>query len=195
MQLSYSLDEICKVAADKATAALSKFLQTPVGVEMNPAEVKHIDGVAILMDSNSDVVALSLPITGALPGWAFSIFSEQAGLSLCDELLFRQSGVTKAFHDAEISALAEIANIVIGNFLTSFAQSLKMDTMMHHSATFELGKFGALFEKISSSIEKNIGKLVVKICFLFQHANIQGYVIVVFDEKKLMGLFPSDLVY
>ena len=74
------------------------------------------------------------------------------------------------------------------------AQSLQMGMIMHRSATFESGKFGSLFEKILSSVEQNMGKLVVKICFVFKHVKIQGYFLVVFDEHKLNAILQSDVV-
>jgi chemotaxis protein CheY-P-specific phosphatase CheC len=172
MEFNEVLNEICKVSAIKATGALSKFLHAPVGIELKPVEVKHIDEITLLMKDDENIVILSLPITNNLQGSCYFIYSHQAALSLCDELFSHPDGTTKSFDVAEISALAEISNIVIGVFLTSLANSLQMD-------------------KIMAALEEKIEEVVVKICFGFQHVNIQGYVLIIFEEGELNKVFKK----
>jgi chemotaxis protein CheY-P-specific phosphatase CheC len=191
MEFNEVLNEICKVSAIKATGALAKFLHAPVGIELKPVEVKHIDEITLLMKDDENIVILSLPITNNLQGSCYFIYSHQAALSLCDELFSHPDGTTKSFDVAEISALAEISNIVIGVFLTSLANSLQMDKIMHRSATFEMGEFRVLFDKKLAALEEKIEEVVVKICFGFQHVNIQGYVLIIFEEGELNKVFKK----
>ena len=189
MQFREMLNDICQVSAIQATTALSKFLQTPVGVYVKPVELTKMKE----MTKNEDESTLNffLPIMGNLAGVSFFLYTQKAALSLCDIMFKKTDGTTHSIKENEISALSEVANIVIGNFLTAFSQSLQMDFLMHKSAIFEHASFTNTFnERMPVMIEK-MGDEVIKIAFGFHHVNINGHVVVMFDEENLNSLLKK----
>lgn len=178
-----TLNDICKSSMLNATKALSKVVQTPIGLHIKSIEVNHIDDINKLMKGDKTVVTLSSPITGKLKGASFLIYTKETAFTICDILLNRTSGITKKLSDLEISALSEVANIVFGNFLTSFAHSLQIDILVHQAATFYCAPFSELYAQILRMLSKNVKHPFFKISFDFQHSKLKGYIIIVFDEK------------
>lgn len=178
-------NEICKVSTMNATAALSKFLNTPVAVDIKPVEIKPIDDIDFFMNDDDSVVSVYIEINGAVKGASFLLWSQKAAHAMCEVLYHRQMADTKGFREEEISALTEVANIVIGNFLSSFAQSLQIDRLLHRSPTFECAEFKAIQEKWLPQAVEKLTELVVDISFGIQHVHIKGYVVIIFEEKSI----------
>ena len=180
------LNEITKFAAIKATGALSKILELPIGVDIIPVEKKRLDEIQTTMKAEEKIVGLTVPIMDPLPGTCLLIYPETAALSICDTMFHRKEGETKKFNEMEVSALTEIANIVIGNFLTSFAIPLQIDALLHRAARFNRNNFADFFEEISVGLAENIENgLIVELAFYFQHIKIHGIAIFLFDEKSI----------
>lgn len=185
MQFSEILDEICKVCAVRATTALSKFLAVPVGINMQPIEVKNVEALTELLNNKEDSVNIYLNITGTLPGACFFIYSEKDAMYLCDILFHREHGTTKKIAEMEKSALLEVANIVLGNFLNSFAHSLQLKSLLHRAPNFDEAPLMNTFNKATRNMSNHTSESIVKISFSFQHINLKGYVLIVFEERKL----------
>lgn len=169
----------------KATTALSKFLKIPVGLDMKLVEISDFEDINLIDDGQNKMVSIFLPITGALSGASFFLYSPQSALSLCDVLFHRKEGSSKNIVEPEISALSEVANIVIGNFLTTFAQSLQVDMLMHRSPVFDWAPFDVTLKKRLPALTEKMRQAVLSISFGFQHVNIQGYVIIMFVEEEV----------
>ena len=183
MQIDNMLNEICKASTMQAATALSKFLQVPIGLQIEPVESKQISEMSLLADDAEVNVSLYLPINGDLTGGSYFLYSQNAALSICDVLFHRLEGTTQSFSESEISALSEVANIVIGNFLTSFAHSLQLGTLLHQRATFSEGLVtNEILQFLNKLREK---KLIVKISFGVRHVNNSGHVIILFEEDKI----------
>lgn len=190
MQLDTTLNEICKLSIIKATTALSKFLQIPLGVDMKPVEIKQLEDISVFNDSKENTVNIFMPIIGNLAGCSFFCYTKESALLLCDVLFNRKEGSTQNFTDPEISALSEVANIVIGNFLTPFAKSLQMDFLMHRSAIFDCAPFNTTLNN-QFPTNNNKDTHLINISFDFQQTKIQGYVLIVFDERKISSVLKN----
>jgi chemotaxis protein CheY-P-specific phosphatase CheC len=189
------LNEITKVAAIKATNALSKMLEFPIGVDVIPVETKTLEQIKYIMRADEQVVGLSVPITGILPGTCLLIYPEKSAFAICDAMLHREEGATQVFSDMEISALTEVANIVIGNFLTSFAMPLQIESLLHRSAHFNYNQFAEFMDSISVSLAKNVKDgIVVEVAFHFQHVKIQGLAIFLFDKTNILNLIKKATI-
>jgi flagellar motor switch protein FliM len=186
-QMQFSmLNEISKVAAIKATSALSIMLEFPIGVDIIPVETKTLNQIKTLMKPKERVVGLSVPILGSLSGTCLLIYPENSALAICDAMFHRKDGETKSFAEMEVSALTEAANIVIGNFLTSFAMPLQIESLMHRNANFDNIEFYNFMEEVSEAITANLRDgIVVEIAFHFQHVKIHGIAIFLFDKKEV----------
>ena len=191
MQFGDMLNEICKVSAIKATTALAKFLQTPLAVNSTLVEVGQVQDIDVLDDATQDTVNIFSPITGSLSGASFFVFSKQSALSLCDVLFNRADRSTLKFSVPEISALDEVVNIAIGNFLTPFAKSLQLDFLMHQAAVFDCGPLNTKLNEVMSTKINDNDQNFLKISFEFKHVNIHGYVLIVFDEGKVNTILKN----
>ncbi len=186
------LNEITKVAAIKATSALSKMLEFPIGVDVVPIETKNLGDIKNIMQAKEKIVGLSVPIVGLLPGTCLLIYPEKSAFAMCDAMFHRQEGGTQTFSEMEISALSEAANIVVGNFLTSFAIPLQIESLLHRSVHFNHNEFSRFMDEISVALSKKIKDgIVVEIAFHFQNIKIQGIAIFLFDEKNLLNLIKK----
>ena len=184
MNIEQMLNEVCELATMKATAALSKFLKTPVGVEIKAVEIKPASVLQKVLDQKEKMVCLIQPITGDILGVSLLLHSEEAAHSICDALFNRKSGGTTEFNAPEKSALGEVANIVVGNFLGSFAQALQIDSLMHCAPEFEFSSGNNIQKKIIPRYEK-LSQVLVMLSFTFEHVKIKGLVLIMLEEEKL----------
>lgn len=186
-QMQFSmLNDISKVAAIKATSALSKMLKFPIGVDVVPVETKSVDHLNSMMKPQEKVVGLSVPILGPLPGTCLLIYTEKSAYAMCDAMFKRKEGATKVLADDEVSALTESANIVVGNFLSSFAIPLQIDSLMHRAANLDQNDFSNFIKEISPAIIKKIKEeFLVEIAFRFQHIKIHGIALFVFGKDSM----------
>lgn len=184
-----ALNEISKVAAVKAASALSKFLAFPVGIDVELIETKKIDEISFLMPAAETVVGINVPLLGSLHGASLLVYPEEAAFAMCDALFHRKGGETQQFAEAEISALTEVANIVIGNFLTSFAMPLKIEPLMHKVADFHCSRFSKFITLITSSLSKIIKEgVVLEILFHFHQIKITGTGIFLINEEEIKSI-------
>ena len=183
MPYNLMLNEICKVSAINATTALSKFLHTPLGVNIRPVDISEFND-SIINEYNDNTVFMFLPITGNISGGSFFVYSKESALSLCDVLFHRKTGSTKEILEPEQSALEEVTNIVIGHFLTLFAQSLRLESLMHRSPHFENKSFRKTFAQKLASL--NPTKELVNIVFSFHDLNIKGSVFILLEKNKIL---------
>lgn len=186
MPLGNIFNEICKISTINATKALSKFLQEPIGVDINPIQVNQVESIMQLISPEEITVNLSVPIKGNLSGASFFLYSYDTALLLSDILLKRKKGTTKAISKEEISALRELANVVIGHFLGSFAELLQIKYLLHNPAQFSSAPFNQISGGILSAVNDHIKQTVLQISFEFLHEKLNGLVLIVLDEPKVM---------
>lgn len=192
MQYGNLLNEICEASAMKATAALSKFLKTPIGIDVKPIEMKQPNEIGLFLDPEELFVKLFVPITGNLSGYSFFLYPTKSALLICDQLFHKEDGETQSFTEIEKSGLTEVANIVIGNFLTAFAKSLHKKFIMHRSADFTIGSFTHIYDQIQATFPQSMrSDIIIKISFEYQHTNIKGYVVLVFEAEQINIAFKE----
>lgn len=180
------LDEICRVAAVKASASLSKMINVPVGVDILPAVQISDNHFPILMDPEEPMVSLTIPITGDLNGVAFMFFPRTVACTLCDLMLLKNKGETKIFTEMESAALVELSNIVIGNFLNPFAHPLQLDSVMHRTPIFKADKYADFLLEINNSTNNNVQEsAMVEIVINLNHTSVKGFLIIMLGIKQI----------
>lgn len=188
MQFSNFLKEISETSAKNAASALSKFLKTHIDVNIKPIEINTTSELDFFIDPEELAVKLFVPVTGQLSGYSFFLFTKESALLICDLLLNKEYGTTKTLTEIEQSGLSELANIVIGNFLATFAQSLHRDYVMQRPADFSIGSFANIYHQIQLTFTKSIRReVVVKISFEYQNERFKGYVVFVFEVEQIDG--------
>lgn len=186
MQFGDTLGEICKISAVKATAALSKFLQTPVSISKTLIDLNsqsEFDN----QRHNEITTSLFLPIKGNMGGAALLLYSTEAAFTICDKVFKRAKSSSFVFSEAEISALSEIANVMVGNFLTSLATSLQMDLLIHHMAVFNCAPLQDIMQQIGSMLVHKVSQEPISFYVKFECFNVTGNLVTFFNKEKLQA--------
>lgn len=196
MQFNYMLQEICKASTMKAAAALSRFLKTPLKIDIKPIEMESIQKITLPHYADKMAVSLFVPIKGSLvKGGSSLLLSQNSALAVCDVLLNRPEGTTTQITETEESALKELANIILGNFLTPFAHSLLTATMMHSPAVYESDLSAAIVKHTRDLLAKSIEHdSAINIAFGYEHAKIKGDINIVFESGKINSLLKEVMV-
>jgi len=180
------LDEISKVAAIKASSSLSKMIEIPVGVDVSPAITITKEQFPLIMNPNESVVSMNIPVVGDLNGMGLIIFPRAVALTLCDFMLHKNLGDTKLFLELESSALIELANIVIGNFLSPFAHPLQLNSVMHRTPIFKSDKYLTIIEDVNQALKNSISETaLIEIVINLNHMQIRGYMIIMLGMDKI----------
>lgn len=191
MQYFDKLNEVCRIATTHSIATLSKFLQTPIGVNISLIESVSVDTDVFLSPTSESVVSLYLSIKGNIAGAAVVYFTEKNAMIVCDKLLSKPIGTTCELDTLSVSALSELANILVGNFLMSFAQCLQIDLLLHHVSIFEILSIPKLNQKIFANSKPWCGTGGVKFSFNLQTRNSTMHVNFLFEQAKLFSVIDQ----
>lgn len=196
MPFNFMLQEICKASTMNAATALSKFLKIPLKIDIKPVEIKSIDNINLPYHSKEMTVSLFVPIKDhVVKGGSPLVLTKNSALAICDLVLNRTQGSTKQITEIEESALKELANIVLGNFLTPFAHSLLQGSLIHSQAAYEINTANEIIKHIRSLLAQTIGKgPVINIVFSYEHENIKGIINIVFEEGQINSLLKQVMV-
>jgi len=139
----------------------------------------------------SIVAGIYLPITGEVKGASLLIFPEKTAYTLCDVLVRRKLGTTRKLTELDKSALKEVGNIICGSFLTVFSNTLKIK-IIEHIPELSFDMFGAVVDQIIVQFaQKAQEALVIEVKFIFAHANIKGYVVLVFGIEEMKAIMEA----
>lgn len=192
---NHMLQEICKASAMKATTAMSKFLKVPIKLDMKPIKIETIKKIDLPNHFNESTVGIFAPINSSILGGSLLLSTKKSALAACDLMLSREEGCTNEITEVEESALKELANIVLGNFLTPFAHSLLIASLMHSSATYEYSTSTAIANHLRSVLLNRIGEAtVLNISFSYEHSNVKGDINIILDAKKTDFLLKEMMV-
>ncbi|MCY0875291.1 MAG: chemotaxis protein CheC [Firmicutes bacterium] len=113
------LREIGNIGTAHAASALSEMLRQPVSIQVPRVDLVPFDDMAELIgDPEQVVVGVYLTLSGDFTGSLFFVQTPQAAKSLIAEVLPDALATTR-LSDMEISALAEMGNIMAANYLSS----------------------------------------------------------------------------
>ncbi len=180
------LNEISKIAAIKASSSLSKLIQQPVGVAIAPAATLSPDETPIVTSPSDDIAGIIAPLSGDLKGVAILFFPKDPAYLLCDVLLHKREGETKSFSEMEISALTEVANIVIGNFLGPFASPLKLNSVFHHMPKFKFESYQTIIDQEMEKLRLNMdSQMMVEIIISLHSLKLKGFLMFMIEAQEM----------
>lgn len=192
MQFDHTLQEICKTSAMKAASAMSKLLKTPLKIDVKPVKVEKVQNMDLPNHMDETTVGLFVPIDSLVKGGSLFLTSKKSALAICDLMLSRRDGYSHEITEVEESALRELANIVLGNFLTPFAHSLLIASLMHRPATYEYDKSSVIIKNSRSKLLTIMGEnSVLNITFSYEHDNVKGDIYIVLEERKINTLLRT----
>lgn len=185
------LTKMTDEAAKNASKALTKLCGEKVTVEVSKAEITTIQRKFPDIEPETIVAGIYLPITGEVKGASLLIFPEKIAYTLCDVLVRREPGTTRKLTELDKSALKEVGNIICGSFLTVFSNTLKVK-IVEHVPSFSFDMFGAVVDVIIAEFaQKAEDALVIEVKFVFEHANIKGYVVLIFGLEEMKVIMKA----
>lgn len=186
------IDKVSKMAAVKASASLSKLMKNPVGLEMSPAAVVKDHELPNGMKPDDLMVGITAPLSGGLKGMSLLLYRKEPALLLCDMLLQRKPNETNSFLEIEISALTEVANIIVGNYLTQFSKPLNLSAVMHHVPSFKCDTYAKMVEHVTEDVGKTIDDGIwLEIIIAMQQHRIKGYLMFMLDLDAMNKVFSK----
>ena len=122
-----ALREVANIGAGHAATALSQMTDRRIMISVPQIQVARLEEVAGLIGDPQDVVAAVLMhMLGDLTGRTLLMFPERVGLRLCDMLLRRSPGTTRAFETIEQSCIKEAGNILSGAYMNALSDFMGM---------------------------------------------------------------------
>lgn len=116
------LKEVGNIGAGNATTALSKLLDKPVDMKVPQVKVMHFDEITeVFGGSEAVVVGVFLRVVGEAPGNMFFIITQASAKKLLRNIVGIEVDLEEQYSEMELSALAEIGNILTGSYLSSLA--------------------------------------------------------------------------
>jgi chemotaxis protein CheC len=122
-----AMREVANIGAGHAATALSQMTNRTIMISVPRVKVKPLEDACDMVGAPDDVVAAVLMhMMGDLTGRAMVLFPETAARVLCDFLLRREPGTTKAFGEMEQSGLKEVGNILASAYLNALSDFMGM---------------------------------------------------------------------
>lgn len=196
MQHKNLLEDICKASTMTAASALSRFLKMPINVDINPVEINSVDKIKLPTYINQNLIGLFAAINGFhIKGGSSLLFKEKSGYFICDVLLNRTKGSTNKLNEVEESALKEMMNVVLGNFLTSFVHSLLSSRLLHSPAIIKNNDSLNVTKYIRSLLSESMGNnSALNISFSYKNDALQGDFNIVFESDKILSTLNQVMV-
>ena len=121
------LKEIGNIGAGHAATALSKLMDKPVDMLVPSVRIVPFEEIADSVGGPEQVViAIFLRVEGDTPGNLFFILTFESSKKLLRSLAGIDVAEGEEYSELEISALAEIGNILAGSYLTSLADFTRL---------------------------------------------------------------------
>lgn len=121
------IKEISNIGGGHAATVLSQLINKKVMVSVPKVHLVSSEDIPRMIDSNDDIVTgVLLKFLGDLTGRTLLVFPRDQSMLLVDMIMGREEGTTTILTDIEQSAIKEVANIVIGSYLTSLSDFLNM---------------------------------------------------------------------
>lgn len=178
-------------AAKRASQALTTLSGEKVSVEVSKVEITKVQREFPGIEPETIVAGIYLPITGEVKGASLLIFPEKIAYTLCDVLVRRKAGTTRKLTELDKSALKEVGNIICGSFLTVFSNVLKIK-IIEHVPQFSFDMFGAVVDVIIAEFAQRAEEaLVIEVRFVFEHAKIRGYVVLIFGLEEMKAIVKA----
>jgi chemotaxis protein CheC len=122
-----AIREVANIGAGHAATALSQMTNRKIMITVPRVNVRPLEEACDIVGTPDEVTAaILMHMMGDLTGRALLMFPEQAAQTLCDFLLRREPGTTRAFGEMERSALKEAGNILASAYLNALSDFMGM---------------------------------------------------------------------
>jgi len=122
-----ALREVANIGAGHAATALSTLTNRRIMISVPEVRISRLEEVAEILGRPDDVVAAVLMhMMGDLTGRTLVMFPEKSARHLCDILLRKPIGTTRAYGEMEQSGLKEVGNILSSAYLNALSDFMGM---------------------------------------------------------------------
>lgn len=184
MQFDTTLNEICKISIMKSIASLSRFLQRPIGIDIEAITIKPIIDMDLFRQDYTVRANTFTPIKGDVSGVILLNYPRQSALEICDLVLNKPQGQTSNFYEIEISALLEIANVCVGNFLSAFSDALQLQALNHQISIFDCNLPSVINEQVFNYFPDYFDDYI-KMNLTFKLNSAKGNLIVLLNYREV----------
>lgn len=152
---THTEEERLRAIVGRATIDAVKGLSTMVGMSIMPAtwglmRVPVKDPPVAMFSAHQGVYCVTMGIHGDLMGTAFLAFSVPSTETLMDNMLRKIASPGIRLEGMMQSALEEVGNIFLNEFVKAFGSDMKMD-LLPATPRLEQGSWGKIWERISRS--------------------------------------------
>lgn len=186
------LKECGNVGVGNAATALSSMLNKKVEINIPETKFVPIERFSDELGGPEAIVeAIYIEILGDLKGESLFVFPEKGAFELIDLMMGQEIGTTKEMGESENSAIMEMANIVMGAYLSSLATMIDMKILPsppHTASDMVQALVDSILAKFSDRSDEI---LIVKEKLNVDGHDINGtFVIILTDEslKKLLSV-------
>lgn len=187
------LKEVGNIGAGHAATALSRLLNKPVDMAVPSVRMLGFDEIADQVGGPEQIViATFLRVEGDVPGNLFYIMKPPAASKLISSLLGMESNSTsEQYSDMELSALAEIGNILAGSYLSSLADFTNLN-MMPMVPALAIDMAGAILSfGLMQFGQMGDGALLIDTMFLEGDEEVEGQFFFIPDPESFAKIFRA----
>ncbi|GAC43151.1 chemotaxis protein [Paenibacillus popilliae ATCC 14706] len=186
------LKEVGNIGAGNAATALSRLLNRTIDMKVPQARLMPFDCIADEVGGPDQVViTIYFRVEGDSPGHLFFMFAPEAAKVLLSYLATVPLEEGEGFSDLELSALAEIGNILAGSYLSSLADFTRM-TMSPTVPQVAIDMAGAVLNYgILQYGEMGDSALLIDTKFLEGCDEVQGTFFLIPDPDSFSKIFAA----
>ncbi|MBT1452196.1 response regulator [Glaciecola sp. XM2] len=179
--------EVANVAMGQAGENLAKILNSFIDLPIPNVSIVHSNEMSMMLtniDSQQSVSAVSKGfVSPSIKGEALIIFND-ANISAVQRLIGNNK---KSSDAAEIEALMDVSNIIIGACLNALSQQLKLN--FTHNTPILLGIHCDLDDIVNNNIARWEKVLVIEIAYSVASENINFELLLVIPDRDIDAAF------
>ena len=179
------MQEISTQAAEATARAMSMLLAEPISVDIRLVESGAERAGKLPIRADDPVSAVFVPLTGDISGAALLLVPKTVALAYCDMMCRRAPGTTRHVEEIEESALKELGNIIAGNYLAVFSNSLGV-RIVEHTPNYSIDMFGALWNQVNATVAQRAEDMMITEVELVTNASrLKAYFILLLSADEV----------
>jgi len=187
-----ALNELGNIGMGNAAVALSKMLGKRFSVSLPGTEVVAINKIADrLGGEEKPVVGICLQINGAFRGRIFMFFSSEKARELAALLLNSEMAGDGSLDEMAHSALKEMANVAVSNYLTALSTLLKKELLPSIPGMAEDMLEAIMDEMLSELSLTGEDALLIQVNFKIEERNIGGDCLLLLDDGGVRQILEA----
>ena len=187
-----ALREAGNIGVGRAAIVLSQVLATRVEMTVPQAQIREVwDALELAGGKEQLVAALCLRFCGQLKGSLLLMFDEEAAASLLERMLNKPISPLLELDELECSALEELGNMMLANFLTALSEfsGLYIRPMIPLLA---IDMAGAILEEILVQTGQNYDHaLLITTDIVESVGGAQGHILILPEARQLEVLLKA----